>query len=83
MASEAAEAEANKTCYNPLCNQSMDSVTKELQEAENRIKILKRQLVNAADNNGVSSVTFRQHHPNRGDTVQKYKKNVAEMETVL
>ena len=55
----------------------MDSVTKELKEAENRIKILKRQLVDS--NNGV---TFR-HHPNRGDTVQKYKKSVAEMETVL
>ena len=55
----------------------MDSVTKELQEAENRIEILKRQLINA--DNGV---TFR-HHPNRGDTVQKYKKSVAEMETVL
>ena len=52
----------------------MDSVAKELEEAEIRIEILKRQLANAAGNE--NNLTYR---PNRGDTVQKYR----EMETVL
>ena len=68
----------------------MDSVTKELAEATNRIKILKRQLAQQSDKQNGSSHNNRLiYRPIRGDTIlrQHHKRRTFptpdEMETVL
>ena len=82
--------EGNATCFNPLCSESMDSVTKELAEATNRIKILKRQLAQQSDKNGGHNGHNRLiYRPIRGDTILRHhhKRRTFptpdEMETVL
>ena len=68
----------------------MDSVTKELAEATNRIKILKRQLAQQSDKNGGHNGHNRLiYRPIRGDTILRHhhKRRTFptpdEMETVL
>ena len=82
------EDDSNQTCYNPVCNQSMDSVTKELAEATQRIRILKRQLAKSEEN-GSNHLIYR---PLRGDTILQHHKRCKrtypapaphEIETVL
>ena len=68
----------------------MDSVTKELAEATNRIKILKRQLAKTTEENGSGS-NHLIYRPIRGDTILQHHKRCSrrtfpapeEMETVL
>ena len=61
----------------PICNLSIDSVTKELHVATERIKILQKQLAQINESNG--NVGIRQ----RIIITPNIHQNVAEIETVL
>ena len=70
----------DSSCMDPICNLSIDSVTKELHVATERIKILQKQLAQINESNGNVGI-LRQRiviTPN-----SRHHQNVAEIETVL
>ena len=84
--------EESKSCFNPICNTSIDLVTKELQVATERIKILQLQLdkVNMPGEHQVRKVKHdkkqhqlykRNHRISSNSAISVH--NVAEIETVL
>ena len=81
------------TCEDPLCNMSIDSVSKELHVATERIRVLQKQLAdlgnNGRKNTTMNTVAYRQvgYHlckpQQRRINHYQYRQSVAEIETVL
>ena len=72
---------AESSCLDPICNMSIDSVTRQLNVATERIKMLQMQLAQISHTNGNGNAAIRQRTlPNKQ---RQHHQNVEEIETVL